>query len=509
MKISEMFTDDIYALIRNSYSEPEVVSIINNCLNQGFRPKIIFIIIKNFNEFLINKSKLMEDFNIKIETLDYNKYKQILEEEYPIKIPYIIGVTGSSGKTSVLFLLYQILVLKKMEKVFLSCSFATGGSKLKKNMLSSMPFSDLISNMSNEDDYKFALLECTSHALEQNRIGSIGLDVGIFINIQENHLDYHETMSRYIFSKLKILENIKENGHFIINRDIFINQYFTEAHQDFINLNVQKRKIKIIEVNISQGEYYNLNSFKNSNIVCAILILSIFFPELTKPEIENMCLDKLLPSGRDHLIGIMKNNSEIIVDGAHNFEQISKIIQLYCNKEKKLIVLYGIAGHRITDLKNIQAIDDLMRYEDKFFIVDDNPQIYNAYELRNKISTIYKQKYKNYSCRFDAIIDACDESDSNILILGKATEVYNYIQFQYENFYDFFHQQSDYLKYIENVDVKCVLDKEKQDFIDQLKMYNGVTLSISKINNNYAFNIVYNEIELIQTKLNLDYVHQD
>jgi len=53
-----------------------------------------------------------------------------------------------------------------------------------------------------------AVMEMSSHALEQERVWGIPVDVAIFTNLTQDHLDYHGTMEKYAAAKLRLFEGV-------------------------------------------------------------------------------------------------------------------------------------------------------------------------------------------------------------------------------------------------------------------------------------------------------------
>ena len=92
----------------------------------------------------------------------------ILSEKKNPKI--LIGVTGSSAKSSVCYMLY-----KTLKNSFISSSVGIGSTNLVENSMSSVPFADLWYFLDRNHSCKYGILEVTSHAIDQERIFGIKL----------------------------------------------------------------------------------------------------------------------------------------------------------------------------------------------------------------------------------------------------------------------------------------------------------------------------------------------
>src|SRR5258708_3602875 len=53
-----------------------------------------------------------------------------------------------------------------------------------------------------------AVMEMSSHALEEERGWGLPVDVGIFTNLTQDHVDYHGTMERYFAAKVRLFEGV-------------------------------------------------------------------------------------------------------------------------------------------------------------------------------------------------------------------------------------------------------------------------------------------------------------
>lgn len=56
------------------------------------------------------------------------------------------------------------------------------------------------------------MFEASSHSIEQNRIGGIDIELAMFTNLTQDHLDYHITMHNYFEAKAKLFKNLKKEN---------------------------------------------------------------------------------------------------------------------------------------------------------------------------------------------------------------------------------------------------------------------------------------------------------
>jgi len=114
------------------------------------------------------------------------------------RIP-MVGITGTNGKTTTAFMLASI-------------ANAADHSPFVMGTLSgyrTTPESPVIQGAlyrAIEDRSDIAIMEVSSHALDQHRVDEIIYDIGIFTNLTQDHLDYHHTMDAYFMAKSKLFE---------------------------------------------------------------------------------------------------------------------------------------------------------------------------------------------------------------------------------------------------------------------------------------------------------------
>lgn len=128
---------------------------------------------------------------------------------FPSKKLFVIGVTGTDGKTTTASILYQILRDSGAKTIKITTLGATINDKefptgLHVTTPSSFEIQRLLATAVKEG-CTHAVLEVSSHALDQNRIFGVHFAVGVLTNISHEHLDYHKTIENYTRAKMKLL----------------------------------------------------------------------------------------------------------------------------------------------------------------------------------------------------------------------------------------------------------------------------------------------------------------
>ena len=136
----------------------------------------------------------------------------------------MVGVTGTNGKTTTAFILKHLLSEPKVPVGLIGTVRYEIGERIlpaSRTTPESLDLHELLSQMK-AAGCRSAVMEVSSHALEQGRVAPIDFQVGIFTNLTQDHLDYHVSMENYFAAKTLLFTNLDraENpGVAVINAD--------------------------------------------------------------------------------------------------------------------------------------------------------------------------------------------------------------------------------------------------------------------------------------------------
>ena len=126
---------------------------------------------------------------------------------HPSREMTMIGITGTSGKTSSSYLIKHLLETKLNAKVGL---IGTNGNMIGEKSLhtehttpESRELQELFRAMVDEG-CTHVVMEVSSHSLAMERVAGIHYDVAEFTNLSQDHLDLHGTMEEYALEKRKL-----------------------------------------------------------------------------------------------------------------------------------------------------------------------------------------------------------------------------------------------------------------------------------------------------------------
>ena len=376
--------NNIFVSLNNKY--------IDDAINNGFKK---IVVSKSKFKAVKSTRKYLEKY------LKKYYYKQI-------KDVILIGVTGTNGKTSTSYLIYQALNLAGIK-----CSYiGTIGFYLEKDIKklnnTTPDICDLYEMIieSINCGCKAVVMEVSSHALKLGRVNTLKFDYAILTNITEDHLDFHKTYKDYYKTKMSIFKKLKKKGTKI--SDIKIENY--DINNDYFKYNNKIYNTKI------KGEY-NIK-----NIIPSIIILDKMNIDSRKI-IPQLCL----PPGRMQIIKFKNNN--IIIDYAHTPDAMEKIIStVKIMDHNKIITIFGCGGNREKEKRpKMGEIASLL--SDYVILTNDNPRDENPKEIIREIKQNMNNNYKIIYDRKKAIQEGIKMLKENdvLLILGKGHEEYQII----------------------------------------------------------------------------------
>ena len=291
---------------------------------------------------------IVDDTRVYLENLLYDTYKDILNEMN------IIGITGTNGKTTSCYLIYEALNL-----IGSKCAYiGTIGFYMDKKVCdlpNTSPDICDIYDMIVEAYYngcKNIVMEASSQGLSYGRLNKIPFDIAIFTNLTQDHLDYHKTMEKYAMAKVQLFKQLKTGGHRVINiDDDYCNYYKIDNYltYGFQNSDYQIKDLKLT----SNGSYFTLNDYKISsrligkyniyNMACAVITLDLL--KYNKEDIEYVISRILPPPGRMDIINY--NSNMIVIDYAHTPDAMMNIINTVKEiKHHNIYTVFGCTGSR-------------------------------------------------------------------------------------------------------------------------------------------------------------------
>lgn len=373
--------------------------------------------------------------------------KEVLKKEYADKLNElkIIGITGTSGKTTTAYLTYQLLNSMGEKSAYIG----TNGFKIpEEDIETDNTTPDILTIYSlllhaQEKECKTVVMEVSSHALAYERIYGLHLDIAAFTNLTEDHLDYHKTMEDYLDTKLKITDYLSGKGKLIVNIDDPASEKFIEKFgkcitigfnnpnndYDVMDMDITPAETKILFKNKACVYKVTTNLTSKFNIYNYMTALSIL--HTLGYNIENI-IEKTpslkAPKGRCETYKV--KDAFAVVDYAHKPDALEKVIAAYNEfKKARVITIVGCGGDRDPIKRPIMgkiATDN----SDYTILTSDNPRTEDPTKIMEDI--LKGVTSKNYEVELDrkkAIQKGLQmlKKDDILLILGKGHEDYQII----------------------------------------------------------------------------------
>jgi len=133
----------------------------------------------------------------------------------------VVGITGTNGKTTTSCLLAGVLSEAGYPVGLLGTLGYLDGRRIEPSTLTTPPADQLADYLTRmvENDCSHAVIEVSSHALDQSRTAGVRFDAACITNVRHDHLDYHRTQAEYLRSKARLLEHLAPEGFAVINAD--------------------------------------------------------------------------------------------------------------------------------------------------------------------------------------------------------------------------------------------------------------------------------------------------
>ena len=373
--------------------------------------------------------------------------------DYPYEKAYMIGVTGTNGKTTVAELIYMLLGDD-------TAYIGTNGRKYKGkqfSMRNTTPDVDRLYKYFKEfldNGCSTICMEASSEAFFRHRLDDIKYDIAILTNVTKDHLNIHKTIENYVSCKKELFKQVKDTGFSILNsNDLYYEEFKSIAKGNIVTYGYNeddtlmikdydlKRNETIITFKYQDQDYKVisplLGSFNVENLAAAIITL--LCKGLTFNDIITRVKNIKQIEGRMEIMPFTDEYT-VILDYAHTEDALANILTfLNTVKEERIITVTGSAGGREREKRPFMGKVVLENSDYVVFTMDDPRN-----EDPNKIidDLIGESKMTNYERiinREEAIYKALSLAKPKdiILIAGKGRDDYMAIGDKYLPYNDY------------------------------------------------------------------------
>ena len=369
---------------------------------------------------------------------------------YPARKLKLAGITGTNGKTTTTFLIQHIC-----EKAGVRCGLiGTVRYQLGERVLpaarttpESLDLQELLAQIANAG-CRAATMEVSSHALAQDRTRGLELDVAVFTNLTQDHLDFHGTMKNYFESKLKLFTQLasqqkKRKPVAVINIDDRYGEQLLGKIDKSISIITYGRAVRA-DFRASSyrmefgGTSYQLEARGKSYLVripligrfnvansLAALAAANALGVGVREAVLSLGKSPQVP-GRLEMVPA-KRQFQIFVDYAHTPDALLNVLKTLRELEpRRLIVVFGCGGDRDREKRPLMAqVVDLNA--DYAIITSDNPRKEDPAAIISEVERGFRSThYEKLIDRAEAIARAIALAQPRdiVLIAGKGHETY-------------------------------------------------------------------------------------
>lgn len=318
----------------------------------------------------------------------------------------IIGVTGTSGKTTTTYILESIFrAAGSRVGVLGTVNYRYGGKifPAPNTTPESLELQRVLREMA-DAGVNHVIMEVSSHALDLGRVDECAFDLGIFTNLSPEHLDYHPGMDEYFTAKRRLFELLKKSPKaFRPNMAVNIDdpwgkRLFEEYREDAVSFGIEEEadytanhpllNIEGVRAAIlgPSGEFFVrsplIGKYNLSNILAAAAAANC----LQVPEFmiqAGVSAAEKIP-GRLEKVSL-PGEPAVFVDYAHKPDALEKVLQNLSEfKQRSVITIFGCGGDR--DRKKRPLMGGIATsLSDVTIVTSDNPRSEDPLEIIRQI----------------------------------------------------------------------------------------------------------------------------
>ncbi len=351
---------------------------------------------------------------------------------FPSRKLVLVGVTGTDGKTTTVHLIYQILqAAGKKVAMISSVAARMGEDEIDTGFHVTTPDTFKLQRLLKrikEQGFNYAVLEVTSHGLDQHRLFGCYFRVAVVTNITHEHLDYHKTFEDYVAAKSKLL---KKTDIAILNAD--------DAYYSILKKRIPAG-VKTVSYGKKAGDVRLTPSLKGSlseclsepyneyNALAAFAVAKVL--NLRKREIDFALKNFPGVRGRMERIPEAKEIS-VFIDFAHTPNALKEALSALRAKRQnpsRIIAVFGAAGCRDKTKRPLMGrIASLLA--DEIVLTAEDPRTEKAEDIIEEIASGIDKKQRHKLHKIPqrsraieyAIIDLAKPGDT-IAVFGKGHE---------------------------------------------------------------------------------------
>ena len=353
----------------------------------------------------------------------------------------VIAVTGTNGKTTTVNFLNEIL----KEAGYKTAMFSTANIEIAgvQTVNDTNSTTATVSKLqkffhdAKKADVEFALIEATSHALDQYKFAGVPIEMAIMTNLTQDHLDYHKTMENYAAAKAKLFE--MQPRFIVLNTD---DKYF-----DYFNkFEASEQKITYGESDLAEVKIKSFKLYKKGSEAKLRIDNNVALEIATNLPGEFNVYNMTAAAAGAYLLGISLQDIqegianlegisgrfqyatsdlpfEVVVDYAHTPDALEKLLQTSKKITKnRTILVFGACGDRDREKRPIMGkiAQDLA---DRIIVTDEENYTEDAKQIREEVIAGFSKKNGKIPANVQEIPDRKEAIRKALQIAGKGDTV--------------------------------------------------------------------------------------
>jgi UDP-N-acetylmuramoyl-L-alanyl-D-glutamate--2,6-diaminopimelate ligase len=360
----------------------------------------------------------------------------------------MIGVTGTNGKTTVTWLVEYLLSAVGVDCGLIG-SICNKWGQVNRPSRNTTPGASQLQRLFGEmvdQRLQACVMEVSSHALDQHRVEGVQWRCGVFTNLTPEHLDYHATMTDYLWAKLKLFRQLPPGAAAVISRDDPAWEKVVEAAREndprrpvWTTSLSKPAQITVQELSLSlegsrgkicwpgrEASFFlpMIGAHNVANLMAAVGVLSAL--ELPVSDALRSLPDfKGVPGRLEWIPG--SSAFPVLVDYAHTGEALEEVLgQIRALTQRKIWLVFGCGGDR-DQSKRPRMGEVAGRLADHVIVTSDNPRSEDPQEIAEAVV----KGIDSPSAHFEVILDRAEAiaaalanagSDDLVLVAGKGHE---------------------------------------------------------------------------------------
>jgi UDP-N-acetylmuramoyl-L-alanyl-D-glutamate--2,6-diaminopimelate ligase len=365
----------------------------------------------------------------------------------------LFGITGTNGKTTVAYLISHLLEQADGQSSLMvgTVEVRLAGKRIADSLNTTPGILELTRFMdqARQANIHTGILEVSSHALDQGRVLGFEFDVAIFMNLTQDHLDYHQSFDEYYEAKKLLFTQNKSKVKIINQDDVYgrrLIQELRDEGEEVVSFSLRETadswadNIKSDLGGVSFDWHYGNQTYPVTSSLFCRHNISNLIAALTAVVSAGINPEKAIGAltgfsgvpGRLERVPTEGTEAAVFVDYAHTPDAVLNVCQsvrqIHPREEGALLTVFGCGGDRDRKKRPLMAVA-AHDYSDKVYVTSDNPRMEDPEQILDDITAVLTNSYERIADRAEAIRQALKDAGPNdvVLILGKGHEEYQII----------------------------------------------------------------------------------